>query len=290
MTPNGAALPYGHPIPLQPPYGYPFGYAPYAAPPNYFAMQPMAQPAPVFAPSYHGASNLSRYSGTDCVTKILTWINIYELITSGMSDQQRIIGLARNLEGVALQWFREEVIVNIQSLTWLDCRAQMLARFDEAVTSPLLEATKRVHDGTESVAEYHRDKCAKLRLARAGDTDIVGMLTDGMPNRYKSHLITSRVRTPLEWLSVALQLEHNFAQISASSSKPDTKPSRSGNSNVSKSADMDKSRALRDKKKPNKPCQFCKEKFQRDEFIVTVSTRRRSRAVLRPRPQKTRSA
>lgn len=186
-----------------------------------------------------------------CPTKLLTWINIYELLTCGMSDQQKITGLARNLEGEALQWFGEDVLVNMQSLTWAECRSQMLARFGEAVSSPLLEATKRVHNGSEPIAEYHRDKLAKLRLARAQDLDIVGMLTDGLPEKYKCLLITSQVRTPLEWLSVALQLEHNFAQEDNDTTAATASPFIASTTTT---------------RIPSRPCKFCKEKFQRDEY------------------------
>ena len=91
------------------------------------------------------------------------------------------------------------------------------------------------------------------------------MLTAGMPIVYKTSLMSARVRTPQDWLEIAMELETVFKYKKPPPRGPDSQdaprpanrdPVFAFNATAAKTVDK---RGQRDKKRPSKPCRFCQE-------------------------------
>ena len=92
------------------------------------------------------------------------------------------------------------------------------------------------------------------------EEDMSALLTSGMPNIYKSSLISAKIKNPQEWLSVALELEVLFRikkpppRFSEGDSRSATHGPGSATGGSSGSISCYNSKGER---KPTKPCRHC---------------------------------
>ena len=98
-----------------------------------------------------------------------------------------------------------------------------------------------------------------LTLGEANEKTSVAMLTDGMPNAYKSIIIASRPQTTDDWLSVAQDIEASRVVYNREHTYATTKSATSDNSFVPNSNKSESKPKPRGRKPPPSPCPRCLE-------------------------------
>ena len=83
----------------------------------------------------------------------------------------------------------------------------MIARFGAQDVDPVIAATKRRLQISETVLTYYNDKRRLLDQSRLDNATKVNILTDGMPEIYRFSIIAAEPPNPATWLRVALALE-----------------------------------------------------------------------------------
>ena len=135
------------------------------------------------------------------------WVDIYEAVTLDWPDRDRVRALPRHLSDEALSWFSLEVVPNIQSISWTECRQRLIARFGQAVANPIVQATYRRLSPKESVSTYFNEK-RRLRIqAGASEAIQVALLTSGMPESYQAFIASQSPQTTSDWIRIALLVE-----------------------------------------------------------------------------------
>jgi hypothetical protein len=151
----------------------------------------------------------------------------------------------------ALTWYATDIAPAISTISWAACREQIIARFGPATIHPLIEAQKRYLKREENVKTYFDDKTRLMRQASLDDPAMTAMLTDGMPMAYRTGLISSQPKSPVNWLNIALQLENSYTR-----QQVPKKPVM-----VNSVQDGRKFGAQHAKnKQPSTPCRYCLEK------------------------------
>lgn len=198
-------------------------------------------------------SIIPRFSGNGSTIKISNWLKAFEVVTITLDDNRRIQKLIQYLDGDAFDWFVEEVIGDIDSLTWQECKEKLIERFGEPITRPIIAAQQRFLKRDESVQSYFNDKMRLLRMVGLKDADMVAMLTEGTPFHYKQQLIVANITTPVKWLSIALQLEE--ANRSFRARKAWQQPATVAYTN----SENQQNNKKKPQKRPPRPCKYCKD-------------------------------
>lgn len=156
------------------------------------------------------------------------WLELFEMITDGLKDERRIPLLATYLTKDRLRWFAQFIAPTRKKLTWTSVRKQFMDKFARDDVKPLVAAKDRSLKSTEAIQTYFDDKIRLLELAEVPVSGIIDLLTDGLPDNYRSMLISRDPRTTSEWLRCAQLFEFtrrtekksvNMAQV-PKSSKP----------------------------------------------------------------------
>ncbi|KAI1279258.1 hypothetical protein HDE_14101 [Halotydeus destructor] len=194
---------------------------------------------------------IARFTGShDSSVRVESWVSMFELVTEEKTDHERLRALLRYLAGDAMNWFAEDVIPVIDTLTWASCKANLIARFCYVLVSPVLQAQKRYLRRSEDVLCYYNEKMQMLRQTGLSPLDQTAMLTEGMPQSFRTALISAQLKEPQAWLSVALQLESS-SRTFKSSEVDRTMPQTNKIEKRSRPAD--------NQRKPPRPCRFCKD-------------------------------
>jgi len=196
-------------------------------------------------------SLLERYSGRQDEIRLSSWLNLYNVITDGKSDKDKVTLLMRYLKGEALAWYADEITKD-PKISWDECSVQMLSRFGEPLVRPLVAAQRRIFSRQDTVQKYFDEKMRLLRQCDLDDTDIVSQLTEGMPMSYRTSLIVAQPSAAVQWLTVALQLEQSYAKYSPRTTPQTNFMSKPGFNN-NKKPFMDKQPA----RKPPTACKIC---------------------------------
>ena len=163
---------------------------------------------------------LAKFAGHKTVIRADIWCNLYEVVTNGQTDQQRLFGLMAYLIDDALNWFGTDIAPKLTEYSWSTVREMLIARFGPAIANPLVEAQRRHLKPTETVQNYYDDKMRCLRHVSLKEKDMVAQLTEGMPISYKGLLLCSKPPTTVSWLAIALQLEATVKRQPFTVTKP----------------------------------------------------------------------
>ena len=153
---------------------------------------------------------IATYTGQNEAVHVDAWLNIYELVMSEKQDHEKKNLIVRFLDGDALTWFAHHVIMLLPSLEWKAVRELFIKRFKTVTVRPLIAASERYLKRDDTITTYFNDKMRFLQQTDLPDLDQVAILNKGMPWNYKPHLISSTIRSPSDWLMVALELESTF--------------------------------------------------------------------------------
>ena len=166
------------------------------------------QPPPVDSNTHRTTALLcDKYYGSSNTISAQEWLDIFQAVTCDWSDRDRVRALPRHLTEEALQWFSLEVVPDMQTITWIECRQRLIARFGQAVANPIVQATNRRLSARETVSNYYNEKRRLLVQAGASEAIQVALLTSGMPESYLAFIASQSPQTTADWIRIALLVE-----------------------------------------------------------------------------------
>lgn len=231
------------------------------------ASQPIA---PLASNGHVDRLAIARFTGQGNNVRAAAWINMYELMTEGKDDRERIKMLLRFIEGDTINWYSDDIIPSIASLTWAKVKQLFIDRFGLIRISPIIDAQARFLRNTEDVQQYYTDKMYLMRQTGLSELEHVQMLTHGMPLEYQKHLIGTHIKTTSEWLTTALRLEVSTLRRPMFQPRQNNQHPRSlatvnqkGRNDKPQYNKQDKPRTSR---KPPKPCQHCAKEGDVDQW------------------------
>ena len=130
------------------------------------------------------------------------WLGVFEQATRGFEDEDRIELLMSYVTKDALRWYAQFVTPLASTLTWAQVRTRFIDKFSRIHTQPVVAAKNRSFQSRETVQTYFDEKSRLLELARLPQDAMVALLTDGMPDAFKTPTSTRR-QWPARHLSVA---------------------------------------------------------------------------------------
>lgn len=208
----------------------------------------------------HEPKNLmARFKGDSSKVKITAWLAVFANTFSDKDDAGKIKMLGQYLEDEALTWYAEEIL-EAQITSFEAAKKTLIGRFDKTHIRPIISAKDRqLEPDTESLQDYYNDKMRLLRQTKLDDLDKVALLTEGLPQYYRTPMIAGGPLDPNNWLSLALQFEKSFKKNPRFQKKRhdhDSLPSAymTGGPNKAKP----KAPNGRPGKAPPGPCQICK--------------------------------
>ena len=201
------------------------------------------------------------FSGSDPLVKINIWLGLFDVVTTGYTDEEKFIALCRHITADAMTWAVMDIAPIRQTLKWSDIKARMQQRFGRAVHNHLMEAVDRDLNPNETIESYFNEKRRLMALAGQDDENQVALLTRGLTNiSMKKHIAAQMPETPQVWLKIALAIEtiHNSAPNSFKGKRSDSH----SHHNEKDSSHVDKAgqhkKWIDFSKPPTTPCPHCR--------------------------------
>ena len=145
-------------------------------------------------------STIERFDGSSRFPAEM-WIEVFETITTGLGDIDRITLLTTYLEKDALRWFAQFVLPRRHVYDWPTVRSMFYEKFAKTTVKPATTAAARVLQPRESIQSYFDEKTRLLELARIPEDAQIEFLTEGLPDAYRT-VVAAREPTNLsQWLS-----------------------------------------------------------------------------------------
>lgn len=205
---------------------------------------------------------MPRFEGDGAKVKIESWLDLFELVHDITDNKAKIKKLVTYLKDGAMDWFCDTVMPRISEIEFAEIKSEMITRFNRDLVEPIIQVQNRKLKREELVTDYFNDKIQILRRTGLKVPGQIAMLTDGMPQHFRTPLISARPADTNAWLSLALDLESSFQQnkkfgtmvqgpkaeavhITKKDHKRDDKHSGRGTSKPSG-------------RKPPGPCRYCK--------------------------------
>src|SRR5882757_6005462 len=128
---------------------------------------------------------MPKFSGDEKGLQIVPFLNIFDRLFNSLSDNEKINKLIAFLEGEAANYFGMDIIA-LPSLTWQMVRDKLIDRFGHSDIPPMMAASRRKLNPTESIKQYYDEKSSILRrIVGLTESDQSDALTEGLPNSYK---------------------------------------------------------------------------------------------------------
>lgn len=214
---------------------------------------------------------MSRYKGESSKVKIKAWVAVFESTFTDKNDQEKIRLLGQYLEDEALTWFAEEILTpRVQQ--WVAAKKILEDRFDATHVRPIVAAKDRFLNKDESINDYYNEKMRLLRQTGLIDLDIVALLTEGLPQYYRTPLISGSPSLPTSWLSLALQLEKSFKRNQVARFTGQMRPNGSypsfGNAQQPQQVHhvAENKGNKKSERKPPQPCKICKRRENKEAW------------------------
>lgn len=210
---------------------------------------------------------MSRYKGESSKVKIKAWTAVFENTFQHKDDAEKIRLMGQYLEDEALTWFAEEILER-GIKDWVAARKVLEDRFDATHVRPIVAAKDRLLGSDEKINDYYNEKMRLLRQTGLADLDMVALLTEGLPQYYRTPLISGSPSTPTAWLTLALQLEKSFKRNERY--KAPLRPIGSYQAFNQASSQQqvhhvqEKKKDKKVERKPPAPCKICKRKENKE--------------------------
>lgn len=202
------------------------------------------------------------FTGENTSVHVDAWLNIFEVVMHGKSEDDKKFLLVQYIDGTALSWFSRHVIPSLQALSWTQIKELMNKRFQRMEVRPIIAAQERYLRRTDTIQEYFNDKMRLMQETNLTALDMVAMLNKGMPASYKPHLICAKPLSPSDWLMIALELESMFKPKKEWTPnrqlKGPTPHSDEPRPLTAHASAYTKPKTTEDK--PKTPCKFCKDR------------------------------
>lgn len=128
------------------------------------------------------------------------WIDLFEMVTEGLTDNKRVPLLATYLKNDGLRWFGQFIAPHRQFLSWTETKQLFKDKFAKDDVKPIVAAKDRILTNDEKVQTYFDDKLRLLELSRLPTDGMIDLLTDGLSDNMRSMVISRDPRTLAEWL------------------------------------------------------------------------------------------
>ena len=128
--------------------------------------------------SKSNAKLCDRYIGYSHSVDVKVWLDVFTAVTIDWIDRDRLRALPRHLADESIEWFGQEIVPEITTIDWSECKRRMIARFSHSIGNPIIEAFDRRLSGRETVSDYFNDKRRLLVRAAVSDEVQVEMSTN----------------------------------------------------------------------------------------------------------------
>ena len=159
---------------------------------------------------FSGKRKCTNFDGKNQDVHVNAWINVFEVIFYDKLDAEKKYIIVQYLDGDALTWYSNHIIPHLGKLTYEDIKSRFIIRFKHQEVRPIVAAHELQLTRAHTIQKYFEEKMRLLQETSLPDLDMVAILNRGMPYSYKPHLITAKIESPNQWLSVALELEASF--------------------------------------------------------------------------------
>ena len=122
------------------------------------------------------------FLGNDPLVKIDDWLGLFDMVTDGYSDSEKLTALCRHVTAEAMTWIVREIGPIKATLSWPQIGMRMLKRFGRATHNHLMEAMDRELKANETIESYYNEKKRLLDLAGESALNQVALLTRGLTN------------------------------------------------------------------------------------------------------------
>ncbi len=138
--------------------------------------------------------------------RVEAFFAIFDNAFNALTDAQKVEKLACYLDGEPLNFYASDVL-STANIAFADARQLFETRFGLSELPPMVAAIRRRLRRSETIKEYFDDKCRDLRRGHIPEAQISDVLTEGLPDAYRSHFYGKRFNNPSEWLRLALDIE-----------------------------------------------------------------------------------
>ena len=161
---------------------------------------------------------MPKFSGIEDGLQIIPFINMFELLFSALTSDQKVHKVIAFLDGDAANYFGLDILSS-STLTWQTVKDKLISRYGHSDIPPMTAATRRKFDmSSEGIKQYYDDKCRILRriegLSESHQSD---SLTEGLPDTYRTHFYGRCFTSTLEWLTTALDIEADMSKAKPTS-------------------------------------------------------------------------
>lgn len=209
---------------------------------------------------------MPRFEGDSSKVKVESWLTMFELVHDSITDnKEKIKKLVTYLKDGAMDWFCDTIMPRIETITFATIKTEMITRFNRDLVEPIIQVQNRKLKKEESVNDYFNEKLMVLRRTGLKETGQIAMLTDGMPQHFRTPLISARPANTNGWLSLALDLETSFRQnrkFQVDNPGPRTETVHIIDKNKRDSKKTGRGTTKQSGRKPPGPCRFCKSRGQ----------------------------
>ena len=153
------------------------------------------------------------------------WLNLFEVVCAELTlttAQKKTVKLMSYLKDDALAFFAQRIAPNISTITWAEVRSLITKRFGTPQVSSIISAKERRLHRYESVKEYFDEKMKHLDKTSLVDSERCDLLTDGIYDEFKKHLLPITFTSTEDWLQRAMRIEVGLKR-DPSHTKPDNK-------------------------------------------------------------------
>lgn len=135
------------------------------------------------------------------------WIALFEQVTRGLPDNERIELLVTYLSKDGLRWYAQFVLPFRMVYNWPTVRQLFLNKFARTDVKPIVASKDRKLQPKESIQSYFDEKTRLMELAFISRSGQLDLLTDGLPDHFRDAMISREPRSLIEWLRLAQSLD-----------------------------------------------------------------------------------
>lgn len=132
------------------------------------------------------------------------WFLFFERRTQDKSDDWRKDNIFQFLKGLAFSYY----INNCQQLSsYDDVKSQVIVNFSKVDCSNVAELFNLQLKDVDNIYSYFSKKNTLAKKFNIADDVLIEGLNQGLPRELQNLIISSRVKSPAEWLDVAIKLK-----------------------------------------------------------------------------------
>ena len=193
------------------------------------------------------------------------WLNLFEVVCAQLNlidAEDKIVKLMSYLKDDALAFFAQRIAPGLSTLTWAEVRSLIVKRFGTPQISSIILAKERRLRKHESVKEYFDEKMKHLDKTSLVDSEKCDLLTDGVYDEFKRHLLPIIFVTTEDWLQKAIRNEmglNRYPSHSKPSHNKDNQIKPQFQNKPHRSFNLNTQRQQRQEQQPPGPCWYCQQ-------------------------------